>query len=368
MLQRLNILLAARPRTAEAWLARMARPDAGAHDQAALTAWLSADPDHLRQYEQAKADQAALEPLRGVFADDLATLRRSPRPSMTRRAWLAPGLAAAAVAIAAVVVLPSMLKDQGRLYEAASGRITDIALEDGSRMTLDAGSAVRVALRDDARRATLERGAAYFEVAHNAARPFQVAVGDRRVIVTGTKFVTALTEDGAEVSLLQGRVAVGSRDATAKDALADALILSPGESRFHARKTRHPQNDRRRRYGDGVAQAAAGVPGCAAVGRTCRRGPILGSSPAPGRSCPGPHAGDDGAASGGRGCDRRPADGPFADPHDARPRRRPAHRPGRLKQWDIADLSRRCAKSVADHFFEANPCDRSLHRSPAHDA
>ena len=229
MLQRLNILLAARPRTAEAWLARMARPDAGAHDQAALTAWLSADPDHLRQYEQSKADQAALEPLRGVFADDLAMLRRSPRPSMTRRAWLAPGLAAAAVAITAAIVLPSMLKDQGRLYEAASGRITDIALEDGSRMTLDAGSAVRVALRDDARRATLERGAAYFEVAHNAARPFQVAVGDRRVIVTGTKFVTALTEDGAEVSLLQGRVAVGSRDATAKDALADALILSPGE-------------------------------------------------------------------------------------------------------------------------------------------
>lgn len=229
MLQRLNILLAARPRTAEAWLARMARPDAGAHDQAALTAWLSADPDHLRQYEQAKADQAALESLRSVFADDLATLRRSPRPSMTRRTLLAPGLAAAAVAIAAVVVLPSMLKDQGRLYEAASGRITDIALEDGSRMTLDAGSAVRVALRDDARRATLERGAAYFEVAHNAARPFQVTVGDRRVIVTGTKFVTALTEDGAEVSLLQGRVAVGSRDATAKYALAGALILSPGE-------------------------------------------------------------------------------------------------------------------------------------------
>lgn len=228
MLERLNILIAARPRTAEAWLARMARPGAGAREQAGLMAWLEADPDHLRQYEQAKADQAALEPLRSAFAGDLAALRRSERKSMTRRPLLASGLAVAAVA--AVVLVP-MLKgaEQGRLYEAAPGRITDIALDDGSRVTLDAGSAIRVNLGEDARRATLERGAAYFEVAHNTARPFQVAVGDRRVIVTGTRFVTALTGDGAQISLLQGRVAVGTRDATAKDALDGALMLSPGE-------------------------------------------------------------------------------------------------------------------------------------------
>ena len=229
MLERLNILIAARPRTAEAWLARMARPGAGAREQAALLAWLEADPDHLRQYEQAKADQAALEPLRSAFAGDLAALRRSERKSTTRRPLLASGLAVAAVA-AAVVLVP-MLKgaEQGRLYEAAPGRITDVALDDGSRVTLDAGSAIRVNLGDDARRATLERGAAYFEVAHNTARPFQVTVGDRRVIVTGTRFVTALTGDGAQISLLQGRVAVGTRDATAKGALDGALTLSPGE-------------------------------------------------------------------------------------------------------------------------------------------
>ncbi|MCW0047752.1 FecR domain-containing protein [Brevundimonas sp. BT-123] len=228
MLERLNILIAARPRTAEAWLARMARPGAGAREQAALLAWLDADPDHLRQYEQAKADQAALEPLHGAFSGDLAALRRTERKS-TRRPLLASGLAVAAVA-AAVVLVP-MLKgaEPGRLYEAAPGRITDIALDDGSRVTLDADSAIRVNLGDDARRATLERGAAYFEVAHNAARPFQVAVGDRRVIVTGTRFVTALTGDSAQISLLQGRVAVGTRDATAKGALEGALTLSPGE-------------------------------------------------------------------------------------------------------------------------------------------
>lgn len=232
MLQRLNIPLARRPRTGEAWLARMARPGVGAREQAALLAWLEADPDHLRQYRQAKADQAALEPLKGAFADDLAALRSSRRASVVRRSVLTGALAGGVVAAAvgAAVLVPMMTAaPEARLYESAPGRITDIALDDGSHMTLDAGSAVRVALGRDARRATLERGAAYFEVAHDTTRPFQVAVADRRVIVTGTRFVTALTGDAAQVSLLQGRVAISMRDVGAKDALDDALVLSPGE-------------------------------------------------------------------------------------------------------------------------------------------
>ncbi|WP_312596641.1 FecR domain-containing protein [Brevundimonas sp.] len=232
MLQRLNILIARRPRTAEAWLARMARPGVGARDQAGLLAWLEADPDHLRQYRQAKADRAALEPLKGAFADDLAALRSSRRTPVVRRSVLTGALAGGVVAaaVAAVFVVPmTTAVPEARLYEGAPGRITDIALDDGSHMTLDAGSAVRVALGRDARRATLERGAAYFDVAHDTSRPFQVAVADRRVIVTGTRFVTALTGDAAQVSLLQGRVAISTRDVGAKDALDDAMVLSPGE-------------------------------------------------------------------------------------------------------------------------------------------
>ncbi len=232
MLGRLTALFAARPMTAEAWLARMGRPDVGARDQDAFLAWLEADADHLRQYEQAKADQAALEGLRGAFALDIARLGRPGRAASSRRLVLAGGLATAAAAVVAWVALAPTVRiapDDGRLYESAPGRVTDVALEDGSRVTLDAGSAIRVALARDVRRVTLERGAAYFEVAHDAAHPFQVGVGDRRVIVTGTRFVTTLTGDGAQVSLLQGRVLVGRRDAAERGALDGALALSPGE-------------------------------------------------------------------------------------------------------------------------------------------
>ncbi len=227
MLDRLTILFAKRPRTAEDWVARMGNPVVGARMQAAFLAWLESDPEHLRRYELAKAEQAALEDLRGTFAMDLARLRRSERHvASPRRFVLAGGLAVAALAVAAVVLIPS---PEARLYESAPGQIMDVALDDGSRVTLDADSAIRVSLTGDVRRVILERGAAYFDVAHDATHPFQVAVGDRRVIVTGTRFVTALTGDGAHISLLQGRVVVGTRDAAEKAAVQGALALAPGE-------------------------------------------------------------------------------------------------------------------------------------------
>lgn len=231
MLGRLTAMFASRPKTAEDWLARMGRPGVGARDQAAFLTWLEADPEHLIQYEQAKADQTALEGLRGAFALELAYLGRGDRrETSSRRLVMVGGLAATAAAVATIVLAPTLrTAPESRLYEGAPGQIVDVVLDDGSRVTLDAGAAIRVALADDVRRVTLERGAAYFDVAHDQAHPFQVSVGDRNVIVTGTRFVTALTGDGAQVSLLQGRVLVGRRDAADKGALDGALALSPGE-------------------------------------------------------------------------------------------------------------------------------------------
>lgn len=236
MMDRLTALFDRRPETAEDWLARMSRPGVDARDQDGFMAWLEADPDHLRQYEAAKADSAALEPLRGVFAGDLARLKPQPGRARGRVAgWprlpVAAGLLAATLG-AAILIWPALRSappSRGQLYQSAPTQILDVTLADGSRVTLDADSAIRVALSDDVRRVELERGAAYFEVAHEADHPFQVTLAERRVIVTGTRFVTALNQGGGEVSLLEGRVAVGVRDAAGPDALAGAVHLLPGQ-------------------------------------------------------------------------------------------------------------------------------------------
>lgn len=243
MIDRLTALFTRRPETAEDWLARMGRPEVSPRDQARFLDWLDADPDNLDRYETAKKQRAALEPLHAVFETELARLRwRQRKPAASRRFVLAGGLVTAAV-VGGVMAL-SLTPERGRLYESAPGQISDVVLADGSKVTLDAGSAIRVALSDDVRRVTLERGAAYFEVAHDAEHPFQVSLQDRNVIVTGTRFVTTLGVDGAVVSLLEGRVVIADRDAARPDALTTGVALTPGdEARYRSgapvvRKTR----------------------------------------------------------------------------------------------------------------------------------
>ena len=159
MIHRLTALFDRRPETAEDWLARMGRSGVSAREQARFMDWLEADPANLERYERAKARSAALEPLRGAFQADLAAIRwRRQRPALSRRLVLSGGLVAAA-AVAGVLMWP-MMPAQGRLYESAPGQISDVMLDDGSRVTLDAGSAIRVSMDDKVRRVRLERGAA----------------------------------------------------------------------------------------------------------------------------------------------------------------------------------------------------------------
>src|SRR5690606_8954508 len=76
-----------------------------------------------------------------------------------------------------------------------------------------------------ARRVTLV-GEAYFDVAHDAGRPFHVVSGDIDVQVLGTRFnmMAYRDEPGAAVTLETGRVAVSQGD--------HSLTLVPGEQAY----------------------------------------------------------------------------------------------------------------------------------------
>jgi transmembrane sensor len=54
----------------------------------------------------------------------------------------------------------------------------------------------------------LEKGEAYFDVAHDASRPFVIHCGSRKITVLGTKFSVRRDEDRVEVVVLEGRVQI----------------------------------------------------------------------------------------------------------------------------------------------------------------
>ena len=83
-----------------------------------------------------------------------------------------------------------------------------MALPDGSSFDLNTNSRVEVDYSERTRVIRLERGEAYFKVAHDTHRPFWVHAGDRWVRAVGTAFNVYLRPAGVEVTVSEGTVNV----------------------------------------------------------------------------------------------------------------------------------------------------------------
>ncbi|WP_114936674.1 FecR family protein [Mucilaginibacter endophyticus] len=103
-----------------------------------------------------------------------------------------------------VIAYNSLLVPSGAHYQV-------VVLPDGTKVWINAASSLRypTAFNGGERRVEL-KGEAYFEVAHNAAKPFRVASNNQTVEVLGTHFnISAYDDDPAvKTTLLEGKVKV----------------------------------------------------------------------------------------------------------------------------------------------------------------
>src|SRR6185437_8023228 len=76
------------------------------------------------------------------------------------------------------------------------------------------------------RTVVLSRGEAYFNVRHDAARPFSVLAAGHRITDLGTKFIARTSGDKLEVTLVDGRARL---EADGADVQHHATDLTPGE-------------------------------------------------------------------------------------------------------------------------------------------
>jgi transmembrane sensor len=80
-------------------------------------------------------------------------------------------------------------------------------------------------VRVKGRSAELIRGEAFFQITHDAQRPFVVTAGNHRITDLGTKFSVRTGGAGLEVSLVQGRARIDAPNAPAQH----AAVLEPGD-------------------------------------------------------------------------------------------------------------------------------------------
>lgn len=123
-------------------------------------------------------------------------------------------LALAGLALAATaVVVVTVLINRGEDYQTGVGEQRLVSLEDGSRVRLDTDTKLRVAMTETRRGVSLVHGQAFFDVAHDASRPFVVQADDVAVRALGTRFDVRRVEDQVRVTLVEGKVEVTDRRA-----------------------------------------------------------------------------------------------------------------------------------------------------------
>lgn len=167
---------------AAAWVVREDCGPLSASEIAERDAWLRASSRHFGAYARARAVMA--------WSDRVSKLpARRPAPVRAGRRWL---VAVAATVVAALAATLWLAWPQGSVYHTARGEILRVALEDGSVITLDAGTRVRTSMYPDRRELRLLSGTALFDVASDPGRPFTVEANGTRVTAVGTRFSVSL--------------------------------------------------------------------------------------------------------------------------------------------------------------------------------
>jgi ferric-dicitrate binding protein FerR (iron transport regulator) len=132
-----------------------------------------------------------------------------------------------------------------QLLTTRVGEIREVALPDGSHVVLNSDTVVEVGYTREQRRLRLKRGEAFFEVAHNPARPFDVEVGETTLRALGTAF--NVRDRGAVVELTVSHGVVGVREGSPRCARCRRAISrssTPMPSRWPAMMRRASRKKR----------------------------------------------------------------------------------------------------------------------------
>jgi transmembrane sensor len=219
------------------WFVRLRAEEVCAEDLSSFSQWLEQDRDNAAAYQRVTAGWSQLDACASapeiVVArrDALESARRASaqrwNPSASRSRWFARAAVIVGMAVALGVALQSGFAQRGSVHETGLGERRILTLSDGSTVTLDARSRMRVTYSDRGRSIALEAGQARFDVAKDPVRPFVVHAGRQTVQALGTQFTVDLMADTVMVTLIEGQVAVTGARGTASS--PEPVKMLPGE-------------------------------------------------------------------------------------------------------------------------------------------
>ncbi len=234
---------------ATTWFVRMRTEFVSDSDRRAFEAWLARDSAHAEAYAQAEAlwgeigempdprpaSDGTENPNHPNHANGAAVrLDAQTRPRRRRsRRWY--GAMAASLALAVAIGLWSVGGYDGLRadYVTAVGGTRTVTLADGSVVQLNTDTAIAVNFSQSHRRIELYRGEAFFTVAKDVNRPFDVVAGEGVSRAVGTAFGVLDVTQFVTVAVEEGVVRVSRLDAAENDTAG--VILQAGEAARYGR-------------------------------------------------------------------------------------------------------------------------------------
>jgi len=220
---------------AAVWIARLHGPDRSNHMERECRAWQARSPAHRLAFERGTdlwMDAAGVN--RAAVARAAASSQPEAAVQGARFKRWPVAVALTTMLVAGVLLFGSQWGEE--TYDTGVGEQRIVMLQDGTRMSLNTSTRVRVALGASRRTVDVEGGEALFEVAKDASRPFVVRAAGSEVTATGTAFVVRYTptlagsRDAVDITLVEGRVVVsGAAEGLPSTESVPAVEMSPGQ-------------------------------------------------------------------------------------------------------------------------------------------
>lgn len=241
---------------AAAWVVRVEDGPLSPADQAAFDAWKAESPTNAAAYARAEAAWRLFDdPPGDSVMDAMRASALAIRPPSRRGLWAGMGVGLAASLLLAVAIGIDTLSFGPKVeapqiaaksspaatpkapasgeFVTMKGERRTVRLADGTAITLNTDSAVRVGYVADRRLVRLLRGQALFEVAKDPHRPFVVQAGAKQITALGTIFEVRLFDsDRMKVTLVEGKVVVDEGENRPDDnaPVMVPAVLAPGDA------------------------------------------------------------------------------------------------------------------------------------------
>ncbi|UMZ14262.1 FecR family protein [Pseudomonas sp. MPFS] len=217
------------------WMVRLRAGDADPRLEQELAAWLASDPAHAQAWQQLQAKLGtSFNTLRTLDqrlpgqAGEARQLLLSPHASRRQllRGLVGLGLLGSGLWLGARTPYgETLLAD----LSTGRGQRRDFTLADGSRLSLDADSAVDLSFDDQQRLLVLRHGQLLIQVASDSRRPLRVQTLQGQVQALGTRFLVSQETDASRIVVQEHSVRLRLRTGHEQDLQqGQAALLHPG--------------------------------------------------------------------------------------------------------------------------------------------